>query len=215
MVEENESYLNTTAVYVSTKGSHFPHKTKPVALKQGSDSIDTYYKNYLRLSSQLAMNFDDLLFHYTNGLSDRLKYEVMSKSPKTMDEALAIATQYEHLHARYPVDVNTMSFKHNRHNQGPSKGSKRFIPSVTPRTDKPSCSYCHKRGHNLNDCYSRQNASKAKILNLLFPILFHGPPLRSIIQTRVNLSHAVHLVLRFVKDHAALILFIQAIPVNC
>jgi hypothetical protein len=55
-----------------------------------------------------------------------------------------------------------MSFKHNRHNQGPSPGSRRFIPSVSPRTDKPSCSYCHKRGLNFNDCYSRKNASKSQ-----------------------------------------------------
>jgi hypothetical protein len=91
----------------------FRTRQKLVALKQGSDSIDTYNKNFLRLSTQLEMRFDDLLFHYTIGLSDRLKYEVMSKSPKSMDEALAIATQYEHLHVRNPVDVNTMSYKHN------------------------------------------------------------------------------------------------------
>jgi len=138
----------------------FRTRQKLVALKQGSDSIDTYNKNYLRLSTQLEMRFDDLLFHYTNGLSERLKYEVMSKNPRSMDEALAIATQYDHLHARNPVDVNTLSVKHNRHNQGSSSGSRRFIPTVTPRTDKPSCSYCHKRGHTFNDCYSRQNASK-------------------------------------------------------
>jgi hypothetical protein len=146
------------------------------------------------------MRFDDLLFHYTNGLSDRLKYEVMSKSPKSMDETLAIATQCEHLHARNPVDVDTMSYKHNRHNQGSSTGSRRFIPTVTPRTDKPNCSYCHKRGHTFNDCYSRQNAPKSL---LLFPILIHGHPLRLIIQSRPNLNHAVRLVPRFVKAHVA------------
>jgi hypothetical protein len=79
-----------------------------------------------------------------------------------MDEALVIATQYEHLHARNLVDVNTMSYKHNRHNQGSSTGSRRFIPTVTPRTDKPNCSYCHKLGHTFNDCYSRQKASKSQ-----------------------------------------------------
>jgi hypothetical protein len=64
---------------------------------------------------------DDLLFYYTNGLSEKVKYEVMSKAPKTMDAALAIATQYEHLHAhaRPIVDVNAMSFR-NRNNQGSS-----------------------------------------------------------------------------------------------
>ena len=60
----------------------FRTRQKLVALKQGTDSIDTYNKNYLRLSTQLEMRFDDLLFHYTNGLSKRLKYEVMSKNPR-------------------------------------------------------------------------------------------------------------------------------------
>jgi hypothetical protein len=149
------------------------------------------------------MRFDDSLFHDTNGLSDRLKYEVMSKSPKSMDEALVIATQYEHLHARNLVDVNTMSYKHNRHNQGSSTGSRRFIPTVTPRTDKPNCSYCHKRGHTFNDCFPAKTLQKAKILNLLFSILIHGHPLRLIIQSRPNLNHAVRLVPRFVKAHVA------------
>jgi hypothetical protein len=64
-----------------SKDHIFRTRQKLVALKQGSDSIDTYNKNYLRLSTQLAMNFDDLMFHYTKCLSDRLKYEVMSKTP--------------------------------------------------------------------------------------------------------------------------------------
>jgi hypothetical protein len=183
------------------KDDIFRTRQKLVTLKQGSDSIDTYNKKYLRLSTQLAMNFDDLLYHYTNGLSVRLIYEKMSKTPSsTMDEALAIATQYEYLHARYPVDVNTMLFEHNRHHQGPSTGSRRFIPSVTPRIDKPSCSYCHKRGHNLITLTLAKTLLNAKILNLLFPILIHGPPLR--IKSQSKLNHAVHLVLRFVKDHA-------------
>jgi hypothetical protein len=44
-----------------------------------------------------------------------------------MDAALAIASQYEHLHAhaRPLVDVNAMSYR-NRNNQGFSSGSRRF-----------------------------------------------------------------------------------------
>jgi hypothetical protein len=64
-----------------------------------------------------------------------------------MVEALAIATQYDHLHDHI----------HHRHKPGSSSGRRRSIPTVIPRTDKPSHTYCDKRGH---DCYSRKNASK-------------------------------------------------------
>ncbi len=89
----------------------------------------------------------------------------MSKAPKTMDAALAIASQYEHLHAhaRLIVDVNAMSFR-NRNNRRSSSGSRRFNTNP-PSSDKPSCSYCHKRGHHINDCFSRQKATNSSQYN--------------------------------------------------
>jgi hypothetical protein len=89
----------------------------------------------------------------------------MSKAPKTMDAALAIAAQYEHLHAhaRPIVDVNAMSFR-NRDNQGSSSGSRRFNTNP-PSSDKPTCSYCHKRGHHINDCFSLQKATNSSQSN--------------------------------------------------
>jgi hypothetical protein len=54
-----------------------------------------------------------LLFYYTNGVSGKKKYEVMSKAPKTMDTTLAIPRQYEHQHAHTKpgiVDVNARFF---------------------------------------------------------------------------------------------------------
>jgi hypothetical protein len=78
----------------------YRNRVKLTNLKQGSESIDTYNKTFLRLSTQLSdLRFDDLLFHYTNCLSEKLKYKAMSKAPKIMHAALAIATQYEHLNA--------------------------------------------------------------------------------------------------------------------
>ncbi len=48
----------------------YRNRVKLTNLKQGSDSIHTYNKNFLRLSTQLPnLRLDDLLFHYTNGLS--------------------------------------------------------------------------------------------------------------------------------------------------
>jgi hypothetical protein len=66
----------------------FRTRVKLTNLKQGNDSVDSYNKNFLKISTQLdSMRFQDLLFHYTNVLSDKVKYEVMSKYPKTMDAA--------------------------------------------------------------------------------------------------------------------------------
>jgi hypothetical protein len=56
------------------------------------------------------MLLQDLLFHFTNGLSEKVKYEVMSNDPKTMDSALAFATQFEHLHSRNPSDETQCLF---------------------------------------------------------------------------------------------------------
>ena len=89
----------------------------------GSDTIDTYNKNFLRLSTQLTdLRVQDALFHYIHGLSERLMYEVKSKNPHSMEEVLQIATQYEHLHARSSAEVNTISIR-NRHNKGNHSGS--------------------------------------------------------------------------------------------
>ena len=54
------------------------------------------------------------------------------------------------------VDVNAMSFR-NRNNQGSSSGSRRFNTNP-PSSDNPSC---HKCGHHINDCFSRQKATNS------------------------------------------------------
>jgi hypothetical protein len=52
---------------------NYRNRVKLTNLKQESDSIDTYNKNFLRLSTQLPnLRLDDLLFHYSNGLSDKV-----------------------------------------------------------------------------------------------------------------------------------------------
>jgi hypothetical protein len=56
-----------------------------------------------------------------------------------------------------------MSFR-NRNNQGSSSGRRRFNTNP-PSSDKPSCSYCHKHGHHINDCFSRQKATNSSQSN--------------------------------------------------
>jgi hypothetical protein len=57
-------------------------------LTQNSDSIDTFNREFLAFSTQLnGLTDTDRLFHYTFGLHARTRYEVLSKHPKTLDEA--------------------------------------------------------------------------------------------------------------------------------
>jgi hypothetical protein len=78
-------------------------------LTQNNDSIDTLNRKFLAISTQLNGFTDtDRFFHYTSGLHDRTRYEVLSKQPKTLDEALAIATQFNHNNNHAPVaDINS------------------------------------------------------------------------------------------------------------
>ena len=95
------------------------------------------------------------------GLTDRTRYEVESKSPSSLEPAIATAPQYEHLTNTnsYVETVNTISIRNNRRNQGTNSGSKRYYPaSSEPHSSKPSCSYFNRRGHSFNDCFSRKNS---------------------------------------------------------
>ena len=85
-------------------------------LTQHSDSIDNFNRKFLAISTQLTGLTDtDRLFHYTSGLNDRTRYEVLSKQPKTLDEALAIATQFNHINNPAPVaDINATTVKFQR-----------------------------------------------------------------------------------------------------
>ena len=77
----------------------------------------------------------------------------MSRSLTTMDAAMAIATQYEHLHACPSAEVETMSVRHRQVDTG-----NRNLNSNTPREKKPVTYFnCKKQGHYSNECKS--NAS--------------------------------------------------------
>ncbi len=83
-----------------------------------------------------------------------------------MDAALAIATQFEHLHSRNPVDVNTMSVRPRLNNANTHRfpihnvtSNGRLSHSSNVQLPQIVCSYFHKKGHVINDCYSRQNKS--------------------------------------------------------
>ena len=124
-------------------------------LKQGSDSIDNYNRNFFRLSTQISsLTLHEKFFKYKIGLNDRMRYEVESKNPRSLEHAIATATQYEHSYRNDNVEiVNTMSMRNNRHNQEVFSGRTRFHPAQfnSFNTYKPISSYCHKRSENTND----------------------------------------------------------------
>jgi len=84
------------------------------------------------LSTQIScLSVDEKIFKYKMGLTDRTRYEVESISPSSLEQAIATATQYEHLTNTnsYVETVNTISIRNNRRNQGTNSGSKRYYPA--------------------------------------------------------------------------------------
>jgi hypothetical protein len=62
-------------------------------LTQNNDLIDAYNRNLFAISTQLTgLTVADRLIFYTSGLHGRIRYDVLSKQPKSLDDALAVAT---------------------------------------------------------------------------------------------------------------------------
>jgi hypothetical protein len=131
----------------------YRNRVKLTNLKQGSDSNDTYNKNFLRLSTKSPnLRLDNLLFHYTNGLSEKVKYELMSKTQKQWMQLL----QSQHNMNIYMLTQDQLSM---------SSRIKDLLQVVDVLIlillHLISCSYCHKRGHHINDCFSRLKATNS------------------------------------------------------
>ena len=134
-------------------------------LVQNNESIDNYNRKFLAISTQLiGLTMTDRLFHYTTGLNDKTKYEVMSKQPKSLDEALAIATQFEHINNRTQIaDINVATVKTHRNFNRPQQ-SKNINRSL-PQKGKPPviCYKCNRTGHYSNDCRATASSSPQNV----------------------------------------------------
>jgi len=129
-------------------------------LTQNNDSIDTFNRKFLAISTQLnGLTDTDRLFHYTSGLHDRTRYEVLSKQPKTLDEALAIATQFNHINNHAPVaDINATTVRFQKTDSRRVQ-SPRFKSQQSKPKPQVTCYKCNRQGHYSNDC--RSSASSA------------------------------------------------------
>ena len=129
-------------------------------LTQHNDAIDAYNRKFLAISTQLTeLTHADRLFYYTLGLHNRTRYEVLSKQPKTLDEALAIATQFNHInnHAAVgDIDVKKIKFKRNNNRgiQGPQ-----LKPEPVKAKPIVTCYKCNRQGHYSNDCRSTASST--------------------------------------------------------
>jgi len=80
---------------------------------QCSGSIDDYNRQFLILANRIVgLSEQDKLLHYTEGLRSKTRYEVDSKNPTRLDDAIIIATNYEHLtNPKTKNEINSIMHK--------------------------------------------------------------------------------------------------------
>ena len=147
-------------------------------LKQ-TDSVDNYTRRFLAIINQIPdMSQKDIMFNYMEGLQPTTKYQVLSKTPKKLEDAIATATQFESCCNNSTVgEVNSLrKLPHMKSNRPPQRKQvhaetyTRSKPASTNRDakgrqyenterrkmdySKVSCHKCHKVGHIARFCRS-------------------------------------------------------------
>lgn len=142
-------------------------------VSQNGDTIDNYNRRFLAISTQLpSLSDSDLIFQYTNGLSDQTKYEVLHNSPNSLDAAIELATQYEHcLRKTNHVEIKATTVKsgryHSRHANSRQLSHKQMSStsasqiSARPRT-QVTCYHCKRVGHYSTDCRQLRNQNSQR-----------------------------------------------------
>jgi hypothetical protein len=96
----------------------------------------------------------DRWFYYTSGLHDRTRYEELSKQPKSLDEALAVATQFNRINSHAPVaDIHATTIKSNKPNNHAIQAS--LLKSYPVKAEQSvTCYKCNRQGHYSHECRS-------------------------------------------------------------
>ena len=90
---------------------------------------------------------EDKLLWYVEALKVRTRYEVSSKNPQTLDEAIIIATNFETLTSEKAYELNSFN--------------KIRKPNSVVNAQKHAVKYytCGKLGHRSNVCRSREEST--------------------------------------------------------
>ena len=153
------------------------------------ESYDNFVNEFLFILNQIDyMEEDDKILYFTEGLKSKTKFEVLTRKPVSLEDAILIASNYEHSKDEVPsIELNTLrhrtynmqqNFKRrfpnqNRGNNGTTytKNESRGRPNYRNRSRSSSrhsksrkqplrCYRCKKMGHMSKDC-------RVKLVNTL------------------------------------------------
>jgi len=158
-------------------------------LKQ-TDSVDNYNRKYLSLINQLeGLTEDEKILNYIEGLCTNTKFQVLSKSPRKLEEAISTATQFETCCNKQSIssisDVNMLkkvnfvkhrkNFKqeYDKNKRSNYKMTKPYSQPIENRfnKDKIKCYKCQKMGHISKNCRSYDKKQSIKPSNMVEPVV--------------------------------------------
>lgn len=112
-----------------------------LALKQ-ENSFDEYLEKFKELAIEASMTERDLIIIFRNGLSNKTKYELITKAPVKLEDAYCLAAAFEEC-------VRPQASSGAKSNVATSNQSN----SSNKKYDKKmECSKCHKKGHHASKC---------------------------------------------------------------
>jgi hypothetical protein len=139
------------------------------------ESLDNYISQFRSIVNRLdGLSEEDQVFYFTEGLSQKSRYEVNSKGCDTLEKAISVASQFEAcfgkqnaVEVNYTKTINKRGFRPKRHfynnnnmnnnnnnNFNKNNGVERKIKPKEAH-QKPTCFICKKVGHKANECRSK------------------------------------------------------------
>ncbi|GJU19909.1 putative reverse transcriptase domain-containing protein [Tanacetum coccineum] len=133
---------------------------------------------------------------YVGGLLDMIHESVVVSRPKTMQEAIEIATEL------MDKKIRTFAERHRSSKKKPYEGSKPLCPKCNYHHDgpcAPKCHKCNRVGHLARDCRSPANTNASnnqRGTRVVFPEDLSGLPPTRQVEFQINLIPGVALVAR-------------------